>query len=151
MISSFAISVVFLILARNGVHVETAVALLITVVLTTICWLTAAFLGPETDRSVLVAFYKRVRPFGPGWRRIREEAGISAQDAAATRENIPLSLLGWVTGCSAIWSSLFTVGNFLYGRMGYAIALLAVFAVSVAGLVFVMRRLWSDSGDTVTS
>lgn len=64
----------------------------------------------------------------------------------ATHENIPMALLGWVAGCTVIWSSLFTVGNFLYGRTGYAFALLAVFIVSGLALLYVINRLWSDRG-----
>ena len=51
-------------------------------------------------------------------------------------------IVGWLTGCTMIWSALFTVGNFLYGRTGYAFALLAVFAVSAAILIRVVQRLW---------
>jgi 1,4-dihydroxy-2-naphthoate octaprenyltransferase len=57
-------------------------------------------------------------------------------------QNFPLALLGWSTGCIMIWSALFTVGNFLYGRMGYTLGLLAVFVVSGAILIQVVRRLW---------
>ncbi len=145
MISSFAVSIGFLVLAKSGVSVSTHVALIITVAITTVCWVTTAFVGPQTDRETLVAFYKRVRPFGPGWTRIREEAGISEAEALATRENIPLALLGWVTGCTVIWSALFTVGNFLYGRYGYALALFVVFVVAGAVLLRVINRVWSAS------
>ena len=41
-----------------------------------------------------------------------------------------------------IWSALFTVGNFLYGRTGPAIVLGVVFALTAATLVWVVRRLW---------
>jgi hypothetical protein len=41
-----------------------------------------------------------------------------------------------------IWSALFTVGNLLYGRTGYALALLAVFAVSGGIVMRVVQRLW---------
>src|SRR5204862_3304577 len=121
---------------------DTDRALLLTVAVTTICWVSAAFLAPETDRATLVAFCKRVKPFGPGWREIREEAGITEAEMAATHENIPLALLGWLAGCVAIWSSLFTVGNFIYGRLAYAFALLAVFIVSAMVLIWVIAKLW---------
>jgi hypothetical protein len=39
---------------------------------------------------------------------------------------------------------LFTVGNFLYGRIPYALALLCVLVVSGAALLFVVNRLWSS-------
>src|SRR5262249_36798380 len=103
--------------------------------------------GPQTDRATLIAFYKKVRPFGPGWRRVREEAGISQAEAAATRENIPLALLGWSAGCAVIWSSLFTVGNFLYGRNSLAWLLLGVFLISALILLWVIKRLWGSGSE----
>jgi Na+/proline symporter len=146
MVSSFTISIVLLILAKNGIHFTTHVALLITIAVTTVCWIATAFLGPETDRRTLVSFYKKVRPFGPGWKGIRAEAGISEKEARGSHENIPMALIGWVAGCTVIWSALFTVGNFLYGRMVEAAFLCAVFVVSGGILIFVINRLWSDKG-----
>jgi hypothetical protein len=35
------------------------------------------------------------------------------------------------------------VGNFLYGRTGYAVALLAIFVASAAILIRVINRLWN--------
>ena len=146
MVSSFIVSAGLLILSKNGVHMSTHIALLITIAVTSLCWLVTAFVGPVTDRQTLIEFYKKLRPFGPGWRRIREEAGISEDEARATHENIPMSLLGWVAGCTVIWSALFTVGNYLYGRLNYAVMLFGVFIVSSSVLLYVMSRLWSNSG-----
>jgi Na+/proline symporter len=142
MVSSFLVSLVLLVLARNGVHFSTHVALLVTITFTTVSWVATAYLGPQTDRKVLVDFFKKVRPVGPGWRRVREEAGLDEDSAQVTGDNIPLALLGWVAGCATIWSSLFTVGNLLYGRTGYALGCLAVFVVAGFTLVRVIGRLW---------
>lgn len=146
MISSFGVSVVLLILARNGATFSTHVALVTTVAVTTVCWLLAAYLGPETDRQVLLAFYRKVRPFGPGWAPIRSEAGELGDDPGA-RENIPMALVGWVAGCAAIWSALFAVGNFLYGRTATALTLTAIFIVSGLILTRIVSTLWSASRD----
>lgn len=59
------------------------------------------------------------------------------------RDNIPMALVGWVAGCTMIWSALFTVGNFLYGRTTTALFLLATFAISASVLVYVVQQLWS--------
>jgi hypothetical protein len=143
MISSFTISIVLLVLKKQyGMGLSTHHALLITIAVTTVSWMLTAFYGPKTDRQTLIAFYKKVRPFGPGWRRIREEAGVTEQEAAATHENIPLALLGWTAGCTVIWSSLFAVGNFLYGRLPQAAMLLAAFVGSGLLLIWVIKRLW---------
>ena len=99
MVSSFVVSIVFLVLAKNGVHVSTHVALVLTVAATTVCWVITAYVGPQTDRDVLVRFYRTVRPAGPGWAPIRAIAGVSDAELAATGDNIPMALVGWVAGC----------------------------------------------------
>ena len=144
MVSSFGISLALLILRKQAhLEISTHHALLLTIAVTTVCWLLTAFLGPQTDEKTLVAFYRKVRPFGPGWRRIRELAGISEAEAAASHENIPLALVGWSAGCAVIWSSLFAVGNFLYGRHTAAVLLVGMFVASGGVLLFVINRLWS--------
>ena len=140
MISSFVVSVTLLALRRRGMEFSTHVALLITIAATTTCWVLTAFFGPQTDREVLIGFYKKVRPFGPGWAPIQREAGVQADPGA---DNIPLALLGWVAGCTAIWSSLFAVGNFLYHRYTQALLLTAVFAISAFFLIHATRALWA--------
>jgi uncharacterized membrane protein YccC len=54
-------------------------------------------------------------------------------------------LAGWAVGTAAIWSALFTVGNFLYGRLNYAFILLGIFIVSGSILLRVINRIWSNN------
>jgi solute:Na+ symporter, SSS family len=150
MTSSLIISIGLLILRKNGVVISTDVALMITVAFTTVCWLIAAYAAPETDPTVLSAFYTRVRPFGPGWARVRRELGLPADDRSAAGQ-VPLALLGWVSGCATIWSSLFTIGCVLYDRWAAAAGLFAVFVVSGLVLLGVVRRLWATTPATATT
>ena len=143
MVSSFLMSVAILVAVRNGATVGTHVALMLTVLVTTVCWVATAYIGPQTDRAVLIEFYRRVRPAGPGWMPIRREVGADTAPPSDA-DNIPLALLGWFTGCITIWSSLFTVGAFLYGRTLQALILLTVFVVSGSILIYVTRRLWTS-------
>jgi len=145
MVSSFAVSISLLILRRTGILLATHYALLITIAVTTFCWILTAYIGPKTDRKTLLDFYKKIRPFGPGWRAVRKEAGISEAEARSTSENFPLSLVGWASGVATIWSALFTVGNVLYGRWNYAAICLAVFIVGGIILLRVISRIWSNS------
>ena len=144
MISSFAVSVGLLVLRAQGIVFSTHVALVVTVAITTVCWVATAYIGPETDRGVLVKFFRLVHPAGPGWEPIRQLAG-GVPAAARDRDNIPFALLGWVAGCTSIWSALFAEGNYLYGRMPQAILLTAIFIVSALVLIAVMRRTWTNS------
>ena len=63
----------------------------------------------------------------------------------APTDNIGMATLGWVSGCAVIWSSLFAIGNFLYGRTSLALILTAIFVVSGLALIYVIRKLWDRS------
>ena len=145
MISSFGFSILLLILRKIGLVIPTHYALILTVLATTAVWVITAFLGPKTDPQTLVKFYKKVRPFGPGWEPIRKEAGVSKAEARTSGDNFPVALVGWVSGSLTIWSALFAVGNFLYGRTTYALVLLGVFIASGLVLVRVINRLWAKN------
>ena len=86
-----------------------------------------------------------MRPAARAGNRFAAIRRVVTSDVAATLDNIPLALLGWVAGCTMIWSALFTVGNFLYGRTGTATALLAVAVGSTAVLLRIIPILWADS------
>ena len=122
---------------------------IVQVTITTLAWLITAYVGPETDRATLISFYRKVKPVGPGWTDIRAAAGVT--DAEVAQENrIGSALLGWISGCVVIWSSLFAIGNFLYSsgdptRLKMAWILTAVFAVSGYVLLKVTQQLWADS------
>jgi SSS family solute:Na+ symporter len=126
-----------------------ATTTIVQVGITTVAWLITAFVGPVTDRAVLLAFVQKVKPVGPGWTELRAAAGIS--DAEIAQENrIGAAFVGWISGCVVIWSSLFAIGNFLYAsgdpsRWSTAWILTGVLAVSGFVLFRVTQQLWSDS------
>ena len=53
-------------------------SLLYLVPWTTVCWLLATWLTAPEPMSHLVAFYRRVRPGGPGWRCVATAAAVPA-------------------------------------------------------------------------
>jgi hypothetical protein len=79
---------------------------------------------------------------------VRKEAGVTVTDAALHGDHMGKATLGWVSGCTVIWSSLFAIGNFLYGRTQSALILTGVFVVSGGVLLWVVNHLWDkNSGD----
>jgi Na+/proline symporter len=142
MVSSFAISVLFFAMGKAGHPLPFAHSVIYSVAFTTAAWLITAFAGAPTARDRLIAFYRKVYPAGPGWTRIRIEAGVTAVEAAARSDDLGKATLGWIAGCLTIWSSLFATGEFLYGRTGAGALLTAVFAVSGAVLIYVVNTLW---------
>ena len=79
---------------------------------------------------------------GPGTHPRQGQYFRGPGEAGRGGGNFPLPPVGWVAGCIMIWAARFTVGNCLYGRLDYGFGLLAVFVVSVAVLIGVIRRLW---------
>ena len=129
MVTSFALAVGFTVAARSGMTVAPHVPLLATVAITTIVWVTVAYLGPATDRKTLVEFYCLVRPAGPGWTPIREAAGVGPSP-----DSLAQALLAWVFGCALVYAALFGTGSALYGRTAHAVVWAVVFAISALGL-----------------
>ncbi|MGE5246346.1 MAG: sodium:solute symporter family protein [Betaproteobacteria bacterium] len=85
-------------------RVEFPDTLLYLVAWTTVCWLVVTLFTPAEDDAHLVAFYRRVRPGGPGWRRIARLAGGGPPEA------IGGLLLDWMAGCALVYATLFGIG-----------------------------------------
>ena len=137
MVSSFLVALGFAVAARAGHALPAHISLILTVATTTVVWVAVAYLTAPTDRTTLLSFYKLVRPAGPGWESIRQEAGLPASP-----DSLPHSLLGWVCGCAFIYAALFGTGSALYGRTPQTILWAAVFLVSGFGLLRLVPRMW---------
>ncbi|MBI2681625.1 MAG: Na+:solute symporter [Acidobacteriales bacterium] len=136
MVSSFLIALGFFVAQKMGMGVPVHLALVITVATTTVVWIVTAYTTAPTDRATLVRFYRLVRPMGPGWDRVREEAGVGGSP-----DSFAQSLLGWVCGCCVVYAALFGVGSLLYGRTLQATTWAVVLVVSGAGLIHVLRGM----------
>jgi solute:Na+ symporter, SSS family len=142
MASSFLISITFFIMSKNGYPLPFANSVIYSVAFTSVCWLLTAFISKPTNNEQLVKFYKKVHPAGPGWSSVRNAAGVSKAEAAQHSDHMGMATLGWISGCIVIWSSLFAIGNALYGRWAYAAELTAVFLISGLALLYVINNLW---------
>ncbi|MDP1857243.1 MAG: sodium:solute symporter family protein [Gemmatimonadaceae bacterium] len=142
MVSSFVLALGFFIARKFGFVVQSEVSLVITIVASTIVWMTVTYLAPQTDNARLVSFYKLIRPSGPGWKDIRAQCGTTAAP-----DSLTLALVGWMLGITFVYAALFGVGSFLYGRTGTGIAWLVAFVICGLGLMRVMPRLWAGSED----
>jgi Na+/proline symporter len=121
---------------------------LIQVGITTVSWVIVAFIGPRTDLATLAEFCRKVRPAGPGWKAVRDAAGIPEESSGSSAG---MALLGWIMGTVSIWSALFALGHFLYavGEPGHVNRQAALtfggVAVLAAGLTLrATRSLWRD-------
>jgi hypothetical protein len=106
-----------------------AYIMIITVSLTTIGWLAVTWLtAPEPDET-LRAFYRRVRPHGPGWNTVASGVGLPPASPSLARE-----LLNAFLGCVLVYGALFGVGELLLRSAAVGIGLLIVSALAAAAI-----------------
>ncbi|HSD46458.1 MAG TPA: hypothetical protein VLB87_07535, partial [Pyrinomonadaceae bacterium] len=115
-----------------------AYLMLVTVAITTVVWVAATLLTSPEPNEKLIAFYKRVRPEGPGWNRIAAQAGLSAAHAQG---RLSIQIFNWILGCALIYGSLFGIGKLIFKE--WAAAALYLFVAIVAG-VLITRNLTRD-------
>jgi Na+/proline symporter len=101
-------------------------SLFVIVAFTTVAWLLATFATPATDMETLVAFYRRVRPGGPGWRPVARQAPEVTPDAG-----LGGLVVDWLAGVAFVYATLFAIGLALFGRYAGAAAAAVVAAAAV--------------------
>ena len=106
-----------------------------TVGITTVAWLLVTFLTPPEPREKLVAFYRRVRPAGPGWKPIAALAGDRRPAAAKAWR---CKFVNWILGCMLIYASLFGIGKLIFKEWTAA---LVCIVVAVIAAVLISRNL----------
>jgi Na+/proline symporter len=116
--------------------------LVIGIVITTIGWMLVTYLTPPVATETLRAFYRKVQPGGPGWKRVVAEAR-AAGDAVDTEEgwDVPIGIVCMALGCLAVWGALFGIGSLLYGQAMVATVLLVVAAISTGGIMKLIGRI----------
>jgi SSS family solute:Na+ symporter len=137
MLASFVVSVIAMQIVPPrfaGTANADAWVMLVTVAVSTVVWIGVTFLTrPEPD-SVLDAFYRRVRPGGPGWKSISARLGFG-------REPIPggaLAWTNWIAGIVAVYSTLFGIGKLVFGDLSSGLILLLIAA---GAFVWIARSL----------
>lgn len=81
--------------------------LLVTSVLTAIVWISVMLLTPPESDETLDAFYRRVRPGGPGWSRQRARTGLLPD------QNLGRDILRVLAAVLLMFGTMFAVGGFL--------------------------------------
>jgi SSS family solute:Na+ symporter len=97
---------------------------LVTTVVTTGVWLAVTLLTNPEPESILVSFYRKVRPQITGWRPIAAQAPETVQTHGLGRD-----LWRWLLGCGMVYSALFGAGKILLERRGLGMILLILGAI----------------------
>ena len=114
-----------------------AIAMLVTVGVTTVVWLSVTLLTAPESPETLDRFYRRVRPGGAGWRDVAARLGFG-------NDPIPggvLSWVNWAAGVIAVYAAVFGVGALVTGSRGSGLGYLAV---AIGAFALIQRNLRAD-------
>lgn len=116
------------------------IKLLIAVAITTVVWISTTFLTKPESMDVLVNFYNKVHPGGPGWKKVTNYAAaqqIELKNPDAIWD-LPISLLNVFLGSIGIYSALFSIGYFVYGNTGMGQIFMGIFGLCI----YFMLKTW---------
>ena len=97
------------------------------VLVTTSIWLIVTFITPADEKETLIKFYKKTKPGGPGWNKIKENITMSDEKEEWI---VPKGIICMIIGCLTIYSALFSTGYFIYGEISSALIFLLVTIIS---------------------
>jgi hypothetical protein len=127
--------------AGSGPAVFAKTALTTTAV-TTLVWLIVTFATNAEPETVLISFYRAVRPHVAGWQPIAQ----LTPDVPPTRD-LGRNLVSWILGCAMVYFALFGMGHILIGPMGEGLLLLGGSAMcAIALYINLARQGWGTGG-----
>jgi solute:Na+ symporter, SSS family len=149
MVVSFAVAIYLELVHPSlfpGLPLDSSTRLVLGVAITTLAWVIATFLTKPASEERLRSFVALVQPGGPGWERVVRQAAAEGQPIRGSGGGwiVPQGILAMVAGCFAVYSALFAIGNWIYGRPLPAAVLTAISALAA---VYVSRVWGRVSGD----
>ena len=118
--------------------IPTHYKLILGVAITTVVWIVIAYLGPKTDMDVLINFVKKIKPGGPGWKKV-DQIIIEREGSLPYGEkqwDVPRGLIAMLVGSMTVYSVLFATGFWIYSNTIPAVILTVV---ALLGAVFLIR------------
>ncbi len=127
-----------------------SVQLLVAVLIVTIVWIITTLVTPPADTQTLRRFYKLCHPGGPGWKKVVQAARSDGEEIDRTNAigdwKLPMQILCVFLGCVAIYASLFSVGNFVYGNMIWGLVLAVIALAAMVFLFQSFNKIGIESG-----
>jgi len=112
----------------SGFEIEGWLKIVYGTLITTIAWISAAFLSPPEDEETLRNFVDKVNPGGPGWSRF-------SIDSTTEPWPVPKGILMMLLGSFSVYSLLLGVGQLIYGNTYPGLFVCTLSIASSLGLI----------------
>ncbi len=120
------------------------IKLLGVVTFTSATWIIVTFMTKPVNDDTLRSFYRKIKPGGPGWKKvIREaaEAGVPITSEKSKAWDVPVGILCMLLGCVTVYSALFATGYWIYGNITVAVLLSALAIIAALLLTKTWKKL----------
>ena len=89
---------------------------------------------PAEQKEVLLSFYKKTTPGGPGWKAIVGDEQIESEGWS-----VPSGILAMLLALTMIYCLLFATGYFIYGNLQLGGILTAIALITA----YLLSKVWS--------
>ena len=104
------------------------------VIITTIIWILVTFATPPENKEVLLNFYKKITPGGPGWKAV-----VGNNQIEKSQWSVPSGILAMILALIMIYSLLFATGYFIYGNFQLGIILTGTSVIAA----YLLSKIWT--------
>ena len=111
--------------------------MVIVAFLTIATWLLVTFVTPPEPRETLRAFFRKVRPGGPGWKPIAAEELKVVQD-----KDLGISILGAFFASGIVYLTLPGIGYLIFGHTTAAIGCIVGAFLCAGAVSVILRKLY---------
>ena len=98
--------------------ISSSIQLLIGVGVTSISWIFVTLVTKPETEEVLLNFYQKVHPGGPGWKSVLNAAELKGKKINGRKEkwDVPNGILCMLFGTLSVYCILFSIGSLIYGN-----------------------------------
>ncbi len=133
MITGFAIGLATTIVPNLFIS-DFGFRLFVIVVITSVVWISVMYATRPESPETLEAFYRKIRPGGPGWTRQASSTGLPPI------QSLQRDLLRVLAATCVLFGLMFGVGGALLFRWGVVAAMGGLSVLGFAGLIWIRRR-----------
>jgi len=116
------------------------------VAITTVVWVVVTYATPPERAETLRKFYRKIRPGGPGWRKVVQDALEDQEvlEQPGAPWTVPSGILAMLLGCVLVYGCMFATGNWIYGNYGLAGGLTVLVLIAAYFLNKVWKKIKGD-------
>ena len=126
----------------TGQNLKPYIELLLSISITTISWILITLITKPTDNDKLLSFYKKIKPYGIGWKsfRLLNNISLSQKDSKSSMNDLLLLFLGIL----AVYFCLFGFGYILFDEKLIGVFMLTISFISAFFANYIMKNIYNN-------